>query len=115
MAIDQLRFPLGAWKRPANGVTVDQARVWIDDIAAAPAQLRAAVAGLDGSHLDTPYRPEGWTVRQVVHHLPDSHMNMYIRVRHAVTATDVLSVAQPYPEAVWRNWRTRGRLRSRFR
>lgn len=101
MAIDQLRYPLGSWKRPSVGATVDEAQVWIDEIAATPAQLRAAVAGLNDSHLDTPYRPEGWTVRQVVHHLPDSHMNMYIRIRHAVTATEVLPVAQPYPEAVW--------------
>lgn len=101
MGMDELRFPIGGWERPAVGVTVEQARGSIDEIAAAPSLLRAAVAGLDDAQLDTPYRPEGWTVRQVVHHLPDSHMNMYIRCRHAVTATDVLPVAQPYPEAVW--------------
>lgn len=101
MAIDQLWFPLGSWKRPSVGVTVDQAQVWIDEIAAAPALLRAAVAGLNDSQLDTTYRPEGWTLRQVVHHLPDSHMNAYNRFRNAVAATDVLPVAQPYPEAVW--------------
>lgn len=76
-------------------MTVDQAQVWIDEIAAAPALLRTAVAGLNDSQLDTTYRPEGWTVRQVDHHLPDSHMNAYIRFRNAVTATDVLPVAQP--------------------
>lgn len=101
MGMDELRFPIGPWQRPAVGVTVDEARVWIDEIAAVPEQLRAAVAGLDDSQLDTPYRPEGWTVRQAVHHMPDSHMNAYIRFRNAVTATDSLPVAQPYNEVLW--------------
>ncbi len=57
----------------------------IEKIAAAPAKFREAVRGLDDSQLDTPYRPEGWTVRQVIHHVADSHMNSYIRFRLALT------------------------------
>ncbi len=57
----------------------------VDAIAEAPAGLRAAVADLDEGQIDTPYRPEGWTVRQVVHHLPDSHLNSYLRLKLALT------------------------------
>jgi uncharacterized damage-inducible protein DinB len=68
-------------------------------IAAAPARLRAAVAGLSDAQLDTPYRPEGWTVRQVIHHVPDSHLNAYTRVRLALT--EQTPVIRPYEEARW--------------
>jgi hypothetical protein len=64
-----------------------------------PAQLAKAVAGLDDAQLDTPYRPGGWTVRQVVHHLPDSHLNSYARFRLALTETSPL--IKPYEEAAW--------------
>ena len=68
-------------------------------IAAAPAALRAAVAGLNDTQLDTPYRPGGWTVRQVVHHVPDSHLNAYTRVRLALT--EDTPTIKPYEEARW--------------
>ena len=69
-----LQYPIG--RHPAaDPVTPEQVGAWIDDIAALPADLRRTVAPLTDSQLDTPYRPNGWTVRQVVHHLPDSHMN----------------------------------------
>jgi hypothetical protein len=71
----------------------------IDEIAAAPALLRQAIGGLDDSQLDTPYRPGGWTVRQVVHHVPDSHMNAYIRFRLALTEDH--PTIKPYDEAKW--------------
>jgi uncharacterized damage-inducible protein DinB len=77
------RYPVGRWAAPPRDPAV-----WgrlIDEIAVAPAQLRAAVAGLDAAQLDTPYREGGWTVRQVVHHVADSHMNAYIRFRKALT------------------------------
>jgi len=61
--------------------------------------LRAAVAGLTPQQIDTPYRPEGWTVRQVVHHVPESHMNAYIRFKLALTEDD--PVVKPYDEAAW--------------
>ncbi len=102
MQLDELRFPIGRWQRPSNDAAPDQVRIWIDEIAVAPAELREAVEGLDDAQLDTPYREDGWTVRQVVHHLPDSHMNAYIRFRNALTSAEgVMAVAQPYNEALW--------------
>ena len=76
----------------------DRAR-YIETIASAPARLRAAVTGLSAAQLDTPYREGGWTVRQVIHHVPDSHMNAYIRFKLALTETD--PVIKPYDEAAW--------------
>src|SRR6185436_10786875 len=70
-----------------------------DVIAAAPARMREAVAGLDDAQLDTPYRDKGWTVRQVVHHLPDSHLNAYTRMKLALTEES--PVIKPYDEARW--------------
>jgi hypothetical protein len=61
--------------------------------------MRRAVAGLDAAQLDTPYRDGGWTVRQVVHHVPDSHMNAYIR--HKLAATEEQPTIRPYEEAIW--------------
>lgn len=71
----------------------------IDAIAAAPAAARAAVKGLSAKQLDTPYRPGGWTVRQVIHHLPDSHMNAYVRFKLALT--EDTPTIKPYDEAKW--------------
>ena len=71
----------------------------VERIAAMPGRLRAAVAGLDGAQLDTPYRPGGWTVRQVVHHVPDSHLNAYTRFRLALT--EDTPTIKPYEEARW--------------
>ena len=79
-----LRFPIGQFS-PADPVTQEQVDAWIDDIAALPADLRRTVARLTDVQLDTPYRPGGWAVRQVVHHLPDSHMNSLIRFKWALT------------------------------
>ena len=69
-----LRYPIGSFKLETAPSDAD-IRQAIDAIAEAPARLRAAVAGLSAEQLDTPYRPDGWTVRQVVHHVPDSHLN----------------------------------------
>ena len=71
----------------------------LSDIRALPGQLRAAVDGLTDTQLDTPYREGGWTVRQVVHHLADSHINSYIRVRFALTEQN--PSIMPYDEAAW--------------
>ena len=73
----------------------------IDVIAAAPQKMRSAVAGLSEAQLDSPYREGGWTVRQVVHHVPDSHMNRYIRFKFALTEHE--PTIKPYDEAVWAN------------
>lgn len=78
------RYPIGPWTWPDTVPAGDRPRL-IQEIAGTPAQLRAAVAGLDDSQLDTPYREGGWTVRQVVHHMPDSHVNSYTRFRLALT------------------------------
>lgn len=93
-----LRYPIGKFERPET-ITDSQCRAFIDAIAEAPARLSAAVAGLTPAQLDTPYRPGGWTVRQVVHHVPDSHMNAYVRWKLALTE-DVPTI-KPYEEARW--------------
>ena len=71
----------------------------IREIAAAPERLRAAVKGLNDTQLDTPYREGGWTVRQVVHHVADSHLNAYLRLRLALTETE--PTIKPYEEGAW--------------
>jgi hypothetical protein len=93
-----LRFPIGEFKRVAN-TTEEQRRQFIEAIADAPTHLAAAVEGLGSQQLDTPYRPGGWTVRQLVHHIPDSHMNMYVRFKLALTEDE--PVIKPYNEALW--------------
>ena len=82
--IEDLRYPIGPWTWPSEVTPEERARA-IRDIGALPAQLRAAVAGLDPRHLDTPYREGGWSIRQIVHHVPESHMNSYIRFKLALT------------------------------
>ena len=79
-----LRYPIGKAEM-ARELTADQRLERIARIESAPERLREAVAGLDDGQLDTPYRPEGWTVRQVVHHVPDSHLNAYLRCKWALT------------------------------
>lgn len=93
-----LRYPVGRFERPAS-VSAHERAQFIDAIAACPAALRAAVHGLDDAQLDTPYRPGGWTVRQVVHHVPDSHVNSYVRYRLALTEQQ--PTIKPYAEAQW--------------
>ena len=93
-----LRYPIGKFEF-AGPATPEQRRRWIAAIKAAPAKFRASVEGLSPKQLDTPYRPGGWTVRQVVHHLPDSHMNAFIRFKLALTE-DVPTI-KPYDEKRW--------------
>jgi DinB superfamily len=93
-----LQYPIGKCERIKNS-TDAQRGVFIDTIAAAPASLAAAVAGLTPAQLDTPYRPGGWTIRQVVHHVPDSHINAYVRFKLALT--EDLPTIKPYDEARW--------------
>jgi hypothetical protein len=80
----ELRYPVGKFKFPETASPEERAR-FVEQIAAAPTEIRTAVAGLTGAQFDTPYRPGGWTVRQVVHHVPDSHLNSYVRFRWALT------------------------------
>jgi hypothetical protein len=93
-----LRYPVGRPERPDH-LTEEQRREFIRAIEETPAKLRAAVAGLSQQQLDTPYRPGGWTVRQVVHHLPDSHMNSYVRFKLALTENE--PTIKTYEEADW--------------
>lgn len=96
--MDDLRFPIGNFKYHGP-LTEDQKNIFLEEIAQTPAQLRAAVKGLSETQLDTPYRPQGWTVRQVIHHLPDSHLNSYVRCKLALTEDD--PTIKPYAEDRW--------------
>ena len=92
------KYPIGKFAKPERFDAALREQC-IREIAAAPAALRAAVAGWDDRKLDTPYRDGGWSVRQVVHHLPDSHMNAYVRWKLALTETE--PVIKPYAEDRW--------------
>jgi hypothetical protein len=96
--MDDLKYPIGRFRYTGDGSPARREQ-WIGEIAGAPAQLRTAVAGLSPAQLDTPYRPDGWTVRQVVHHLPDSHLNAYTRIKLALTEEE--PTIKPYEEARW--------------
>jgi hypothetical protein len=98
LSLERLRFPVGPFDVTAR-VPDDRVPALIDEIAQAPSQLRAAVAGLTEEQLDTPYRPDGWTVRQVVHHLPDSHMNSLLRMKWALTEDEPM--IKTYAEQLW--------------
>lgn len=95
---EDLRYPVGRFDVRAPVAPEDLPR-WIIAIAEAPTRLAAAVEGLTLEQLDTPYRPGGWTVRQTVHHLPDSHMNAYVRFKLALT--EDAPTIKPYEEARW--------------
>ncbi|MGD1024650.1 MAG: YfiT family bacillithiol transferase [Candidatus Sulfotelmatobacter sp.] len=93
-----LRYPIGKFHYEGTP-TEDQKHKYLADIEQAPAHLRAAVKGLSDQQLDTPYRPEGWTVRQLTHHVPDSHLNAYIRFKLALTEDE--PTIKPYAEDRW--------------
>ena len=92
------RYPIGKFQR-RDSYTPDERRKAIDTIAAVPQRLREAIRGLSDKQLDTPYREGGWTLRQVVHHVPESHMNAYIRLKLALTEDN--PTIKPYDEAGW--------------
>lgn len=96
--MEDLRYPVGR-HQPVDALTPEQRRTAIDLLAAAPGHMRAAVRGLSDAQLDAPYRPDGWTVRQVVHHVPDSHMNAYIRTKLGLT--EDTPTVKPYDESAW--------------
>jgi hypothetical protein len=93
-----LQYPVGRHTH-VKTLTPEQRAERIMQIADAPGHLRRAVAGLDERQLETPYRPEGWTVRQVVHHVPDSHLNAYVRCKLALTEEH--PTIKPYDQALW--------------
>lgn len=98
--MDDPRYPIGKF-RFEGPLSDAQKNQYLDQIEQAPANLRSAVAGLSPQQLDTPYRDGGWTVRQVVHHVPDSHLNSYIRFKLALTEDE--PTIKPYLEDRWAN------------
>lgn len=93
------QYPIGPFRMDREPLTAGERRGLIDQIAEAPGRLRQAVAGLSNAQLDTPYRPGGWTSRQVAHHIPDSHINAYVRMKLALTETE--PALQAYEESEW--------------
>jgi uncharacterized damage-inducible protein DinB len=96
--MNDLRYPIGKFHFDA-ALTEQQKGTFLDDIAATPAHLGNAVKNLSSAQLDTPYRPDGWTVRQVVHHVPDSHVNSYVRFKLALTEHE--PTIKTYAEDRW--------------
>lgn len=92
------RYPIGEFKAKPN-LTEAQVKEAIDGVRHAPRWLRASIEGLTPAQIDAPYRPEGWTIRQLVHHVADSHLNGYIRFKFALTETEPL--VKPYDEKLW--------------
>ncbi len=98
MTDESLRYPVGRFSMPRT-LTAAERLAATEVIAAFPAQFRTAVQGLSVEQLDTPYRDGGWTVRQVVHHVPESHMNAYCRLKLALT--EDRPTIRPYDEGAW--------------
>lgn len=92
------RYPIGRFEHQGE-VSDGDIALWIGQIEALPQEMRRAVDGLSDAQLDTPYRPGGWTLRQVVHHVPDSHLNAYVRFKWALTEDE--PAIKTYEEARW--------------
>ncbi|CAN5630383.1 bacillithiol transferase BstA [soil metagenome] len=97
--IFNLKYPIGRFKRENHVLSKEERQALIKIISDFPAQLNSQVAELTDERLNTPYRPEGWTVKQLVHHLADSHMNSFMRFKLAVTEDD--PIIKPYQEKLW--------------
>ncbi|MBC5841110.1 putative metal-dependent hydrolase [Flavobacterium sp. F-380] len=98
MTSEDLRYPIGKFETPTT-ITTAQIAGWIEAIATFPARLANEVQLLTEEQLDTPYRPDGWTIRQVVHHCADSHMNSFIRLKLAITENE--PTIKPFDESKW--------------
>ena len=98
MELENLKFPIGKFAKPAT-ITNAILEKWIDDISTFPARLVSEVVDLTDEQLDTPYRPNGWTIRQVIHHCADSHMNSLVRLKLALTEEE--PTIKPYFEERW--------------
>src|SRR5512140_1631287 len=96
--MEDVRYPIGKFQNKEK-ISGEERRELLRRIAEVPVKLRAAVAGLNEQQLETPYRPDGWTVRQVVHHVADSHMNAFVRMKLALTEHE--PTIKPYEEALW--------------
>lgn len=97
--MDDLRYPIGKYQ--VQPFSESQLKEWLIDIQFLPQHLENAILNLDEQQIDTPYRPDGWTVRQVVHHVADSHANAYIRFKLGLTETN--PAIKPYDEVAWAN------------
>ncbi len=100
MDIQRLKFPIGEFA-PLDNYSKENLDLYIKDLEVLPSQLRKETKSLSDEQLDTAYRPDGWTIRQVVHHLPDSHMNAFIRFK--LTLTEDNPLIRPYDESKWAN------------
>ena len=98
MDLEKLKYPTGKFSMPSNP-TDAMHQIWLNDLATLPGRLESVVVTLDDQQLGTPYRPDGWTVRQVVHHLADSHMNAFCRIK--LTLTEDSPAIKPYEEGAW--------------
>lgn len=98
MTLEQLKFPIGKFEKPTT-ITKDDLLNWISEISTFPSRLKNEVNHLTNEQLNTQYRPEGWTIRQVVHHCADSHMNSLIRLK--LTLTEEKPTVKPYYEERW--------------
>ncbi|MCZ4224122.1 YfiT family bacillithiol transferase [Pedobacter rhodius] len=98
MDLEQLKYPIGQFVMP-EVFDEKQAAIWISEIEALPGQIKSATENLSDEELNQTYRPGGWTLRQVVHHIPDSHMNAYIRFKQAMT--EDIPTIRPYYEERW--------------
>ncbi|WP_411031407.1 YfiT family bacillithiol transferase [Spongiimicrobium sp. 3-5] len=96
--LEQLRYPIGKFSGPSV-ISEDDIVKWTDALEALPARLEKLVTGLSPAQLETPFRPGGWTVRQLVHHISDSHHNSYIRFKWALT--EDTPVIKAYDEKAW--------------
>jgi hypothetical protein len=97
--LEKLRYPVGRLDTVQPPADARARAALIDRIADAPAVFRSLVQGLNDARLDTPYRPGGWTIRQVIHHVPDSHLNAYVRMKLA--ATEEAPAIRTYEESLW--------------
>lgn len=100
MEINSLQYPVGKFSAPEN-ITLEHRKAWIQTLADFPEKLKQAVAGMSDETLAKHYRPGGWTARQVIHHVNDSHMNSFIRFKMALTEEN--PIIKPYSEADWAN------------
>ena len=95
---DSLKYPIGRFSVP-DSITEENIEQWISEIESFPSELEGALAQVTEEQLNTPYRPDGWTIRQVVHHVADSHLNSYIRFKWAMTEKN--PTIKGYDENVW--------------
>jgi len=96
--LEKQKYPIGHYKPPEK-VDLDTVKKWIEEIEELPVQLKSVVEKLSEQQLDTPYRQGGWTVKQIVHHLGDSHLNSYVRLKLALTEKQ--PAIKPYDQDLW--------------